>query len=93
MIHKIIKGNVVLHNAIRLAKVAKLLNIPIISSKHAKRGKHNSALTEAHSVETTTVFTKTAFSMLAEKPIHSHFESLKRTNVVLYGGETHSSVL
>ena len=44
MVYKIIKGNVVLHNAIRLAKVAKLLEIPLISSKHAKSGKLNPAL-------------------------------------------------
>jgi hypothetical protein len=37
-VKKVIKGDTVLHNAIRFAKVAKILDIPIVSGRQAKSG-------------------------------------------------------
>lgn len=33
MIRKIVKGKTVLHNAVRLSKVAKILGVPVIMSR------------------------------------------------------------
>lgn len=48
MVKKIVKGNTVLHNAIRFAKIAQILEIPVISSRQAKQGQICSELTAIH---------------------------------------------
>lgn len=89
---KIVKGDTVLHNAVRFAKVARLLDIPVISSRQAKQGQICSELVATHG-DKIELHQKSAFSMYAEAPIKARLSALQgRICAVVYGGETHVSV-
>ena len=87
---KLIKNfDTVAHNAKRLTQVAKILDIPVISTKQTPKtfGDVISELKELH-FDKVKVFEKQTFSML-EEPVLNHLTSLNKKKVVLYGIEAH----
>lgn len=84
------KMDSVVHNARRMAMMAKVLNIPVISTKQANFGDIMPEIAEQH-YEGVKVFEKNEFTMM-EEPVFEYLKSLGRNKVVLYGIEAHICV-
>ena len=82
----------VAHNSIRLTRLAKALEIPIVSTCQNPRvfGQVVDELKKEH-YDGVKHFEKTVFSMLTPE-VESFTQSLERPKVVLYGVETHVCV-
>ena len=77
-----------MHNAARLAKVSKLLRIPLIATQYASFGPIAQKITENHDETLKKVYSKKTFSVTGESFISKHLKSLKRNTAVVYGIDT-----
>ena len=79
-----------MHNSQKLNKTAGILNIPLVVTEHVPKvlGKSLPELVESYPASNVKVFEKSKFSMLTDEVL-SYVKESKRTNVVLYGIETH----
>ena len=85
----------VIHNSKRLAHVAQIFNIPLISTAQLPKvfGETSKEITEVYDSDCSLIFrhTKSDFSML-EKPVLDRLSEMERKKIVLYGVEGHVCV-
>lgn len=85
--------NTVMANIVRLIKSAQIIKIPVLLTEHCadKIGPTVAHLLDL--VDADSVMTKTHFSACSEPKIQDRLKSLKRSQVIITGAETHVCVL
>ena len=90
---KMLKDDSVKENAVKIAKAAEILNIPVIITEQYPKGlgstieEIKASLTEAKYME------KTHFSVLKEEGANDLINSYGKKQIILFGIETHICVL
>ena len=76
-----------------MAKLSKILQVPVVSTQQVKFGPIAKEITDEHTEELVKVFEKGAFSMLGDEACAAHLQSLGRSVAILYGTVTEACIL
>ncbi len=88
-----LSDNTVKDNAIKLAKIAGILNLSAIITEQYPKGLGETLLSIKESLIEAKYFEKTSFSILKENNFKEIIKSYNKNQIILFGIETHICVL
>lgn len=93
LIKSVFKGEVALENSIKIANIAKSLNIPVVVTEQYPKGLGATDDTLKNNVFGARYFEKVSFSALLNEELKNYLLSIAKKQIILCGIELHICVL
>lgn len=88
-----LNDNQIKENAIKLAKIGEILNIPAVITEQYPKGLGETIPEIKSAINSAKYFEKTSFSILNDEDIKKYIKTLNKKQIIMFGIETHICVL
>ena len=93
LIKSVFKGKVALENSIKMANIAKSLNIPVVVTEQYPKGLGTTDYTLKNNISGAKYFEKVSFSALLNEELKNYLFNIAKKQIILCGIELHICVL
>ncbi len=93
LIKSVFKGEVALENSIKIANIAKSLNIPVVVTEQYPKGLGTTENTLKNNILGAKYFEKVSFSALLNEELKNYLFNIAKKQIILCGIELHICVL